>query len=102
MVFCLIYVINSIIINTFCLDKLKIPRYNEKYKMEKINMKLDLSIFGSAIACCIVFLILGYALIDMHMFSLVAGWAIFAMGLGFGLAIALAMVYFEIITRSFK
>ena len=65
-------------------------------------MKLDVSIFGSAIACSVAFLILGHSLIDMHMFSFIAGWAIFVMGLAFGLSIALAMIYFEIITRSFK
>jgi len=65
-------------------------------------MKINLIAFGTSIGGAIIFFVLGHNLIQAHMFTVMAGWAIFVMGLAFGLAIALAMIYFEIITRSFK
>ena len=51
---------------------------------------------------CCYFPTLGHNLIQAHMFTVGAGWAIFSMGMAFGLALALAVLYFEIIIRSFK
>tara|TARA_R100001129_G_scaffold185801_1_gene175222 strand:- start:1348 stop:1545 length:198 start_codon:yes stop_codon:yes gene_type:complete len=65
-------------------------------------MKITLIAFGASIGGAIIFPILGHSLIQTHLFTIGAGWAIFSMGLAFGLSIALAMIYFEIITRSFK
>ena len=41
-------------------------------------------------------------LIAAHLFTIGAGWAIFSMGMAFGLALALVIIYFEIIIRSLK
>ena len=36
------------------------------------------------------------------LFTIGAGWAIFSMGMAFGLALALAVLYFEILSRNLK
>ena len=65
-------------------------------------MKLTLIAFGTSVVGAVIFPILGHNLIQAHMFTIGAGWAIFSMGMAFGLALALAVLYFEIIIRSFK
>jgi len=65
-------------------------------------MKITLIAFGTSVGGAIIFLILGHYLIQSHLFTVMAGWAIFSMGMAFGLALALAVLYFEIIIRSFK
>jgi len=65
-------------------------------------MKITLIAFGTSVGGAIIFLILGHYLIQAHLFTVAAGWAIFSMGMAFGLALALAVLYFEIIIRSFK
>lgn len=65
-------------------------------------MKITLIAFGTSIGGAIIFFILGHHMIQAHMFTVMAGWAIFVMGLAFGLAIALAVLYFEILSRNLK
>ena len=65
-------------------------------------MKITLISFGTSVGGAIIFIILGHHLIQAHLFTIGAGWAIFSMGMAFGLALALAVIYFEIIVRSFK
>ncbi|BCV01660.1 MAG: hypothetical protein CM15mV44_0500 [uncultured marine virus] len=65
-------------------------------------MKLTLIAFGTSVGGAVIFPALGHNLIQAHMFTVGAGWAIFSMGMAFGLALALAVLYFEIIIRSFK
>ena len=65
-------------------------------------MKLTLIAFGTSVGGAVIFPTLGHNLIQAHMFTVGAGWAIFSMGMSFGLALALAVLYFEIIIRSFK
>ena len=65
-------------------------------------MKITLIAFGTSVGGAIIFFILGHNLIQAHLFTIGAGWAIFSMGMAFGLALALAVLYFEILIRSFK
>tara|TARA_Y100000114_G_scaffold135111_1_gene135769 strand:- start:346 stop:543 length:198 start_codon:yes stop_codon:yes gene_type:complete len=65
-------------------------------------MKLTLIAFGTSVVGAVIFPILGHNLIQAHMFTVGAGWAIFSMGMAFGLALALAVLYFEILIRSFE
>jgi|TARA_Y100001938_G_C7947552_1_gene357533 hypothetical protein len=65
-------------------------------------MKLNLLIFGGSSALVVVCLTLGHALIQAHLFTILVGWAIFMIGAALGLALALVMIYFEIIIRSFE
>ena len=65
-------------------------------------MKLNLLIFGGSSALVVVFLVLANALIQAHLFTVMVGWAIFMVGAALGLALALVMIYFEIIVDSFK
>ena len=65
-------------------------------------MKITLIAFGTSIGGAIIFFILGHNLIQAHLFTVGAGWAIFSMGMAFGLALALAVLYFEILSRNLK
>jgi len=65
-------------------------------------MKLNLLIFGGSSALVVVCLVLANALIQAHLFTIMVGWAIFMAGAALGLALALVMIYFEIIIDSFK
>lgn len=65
-------------------------------------MKLNLLIFGGSSALVVVCLVLANALIQAHLFTILVGWAIFMVGAALGLALALVMIYFEIIVDSFK
>ena len=65
-------------------------------------MKLNLLIFGGSSALVVVCLVLANALIPAHLFTILVGWAIFMVGAALGLALALVMIYFEIIIDSFK
>ncbi len=65
-------------------------------------MKLNLLIFGGSSALVVVCLVLANALIQAHLFTIMVGWAIFMVGAALGLALALVMIYFEIIVDSFK
>ena len=65
-------------------------------------MKITLIAFGTSVGGAIIFFILGHNLIQAHLFTIGAGWAIFSMGMAFGLALALVIIYFEILIRSFK
>ena len=65
-------------------------------------MKLNLLIFGGSSALVVVCLVLANALIQAHLFTILVGWAIFMVGAALGLALALVMIYFEIIIDSFK
>jgi|TARA_R100000482_G_C5045219_1_gene110157 hypothetical protein len=65
-------------------------------------MKLNLLIFGGSSALAVVCLVLANALIQAHLFTIMVGWAIFMVGAALGLALALVMIYFEIIIDSFK
>jgi len=65
-------------------------------------MKLNLLIFGGSSALVVVCLVLANALIQAHLFTIMVGWAIFMVGAALGLALALVMIYFEIIIDSFK
>ena len=65
-------------------------------------MKLNLLIFGGSSALVVVCLVLAHALIQAHLFTVMVGWAIFMVGAALGLALALVMIYFEIIVDSFK
>ena len=65
-------------------------------------MKLTLIACGTSVGCAVIFPTLGHNVIQAHMYTVGAGWAIFSMGMAFGLALALAVLYFEIIIRSFK
>ena len=65
-------------------------------------MKLNLLIFGGSSALVVVCLVLANALIQAHLFTVMVGWAIFMVGAALGLALALVMIYFEIIVDSFK
>tara|TARA_R100001591_G_scaffold116136_1_gene132626 strand:+ start:1417 stop:1614 length:198 start_codon:yes stop_codon:yes gene_type:complete len=65
-------------------------------------MKLNLLIFGGSSALVVVCLTLGHALIQAHLFTILVGWAIFMIGAALGLALALVVIYFEIIIRSFE
>ena len=66
------------------------------------KMKLNLLIFGGSSALVVVCLVLANALIQAHLFTILVGWAIFMVGAALGLALALVMIYFEIIVDSFK
>jgi|TARA_Y100000022_G_C13255289_1_gene379357 hypothetical protein len=66
------------------------------------KMKLNLLIFGGSSALVVVCLVLANALIQAHLFTIMVGWAIFMVGAALGLALALVMIYFEIIVDSFK
>ena len=57
-------------------------------------MKLTLIAFGTSVVGAVIFPTLGHNLIQAHMFTIGAGWAIFSMGMAFGLALALAVLYF--------
>ena len=63
-------------------------------------MKITLIAFGTSVGGAIIFFILGHNLIQAHLFTIGAGWAIFSMGMAFGLALALAVLYFEILSRN--
>ena len=65
-------------------------------------MKITLIAFGTSVGGAIIFFILGHYLIQAHLFTIGAGWAIFSMGMAFGLALALAVLYFEILSRNLK
>ena len=65
-------------------------------------MKLNLLIFGGSSALVVVCFVIGHALIETHIFTVMAGWAIFIMGVAFGLSIALAVMFYEMIVRRFK
>lgn len=65
-------------------------------------MKLNLLIFGGSSALAVVCLVLANSLIQAHLFTVMVGWAIFMVGAALGLALALVMIYFEIIIDSFK
>ena len=65
-------------------------------------MKLNLLIFGGSSALAVVCLVLANVLIQAHLFTIMVGWAIFMVGAALGLALALVMIYFEIIIDSFK
>ena len=65
-------------------------------------MKLNLLIFGGSSALVVVCLVLANALIQARLFTIMVGWAIFMVGAALGLALALVMIYFEIIVDSFK
>ena len=65
-------------------------------------MKLTLIAFGTSVVGAVIFPILGHNLIQAHLFTILVGWAIFMVGAALGLALALVMIYFEIIIDSFK
>ena len=65
-------------------------------------MKLNLLVFGGSSALAVICFVIGHALIQTHMFTVMAGWAIFVVGVAFGLALALAVLYFEILSRNLK
>ena len=61
-------------------------------------MKLNLLVFGGSSALAVICFVIGHALIQTHMFTIM-GWAIFVMGVAFGLSIALAVMFYEILSR---
>ena len=72
--------------------------FKKKRKILLITfMKITLIAFGTSVGGAIIFFILGHNLIQAHLFTIGAGWAIFSMGMAFGLALAPAVLYFEII-----
>ena len=73
-----------------------------KLTNRSLNMKLNLLVFGGSSALAVISLVVGHALIQTHMMTIMAGWAIFVMGLAFGLALAIVLVFYEILSRSFK
>ena len=62
-------------------------------------MKLNLLVFGGSSALAVICFVIGHALIQTHMFSVMAGWAMFVVGVAFGLSIALAVMFYEILSR---
>ena len=65
-------------------------------------MKLNLLVFGGSSALAVICFVMGHALIQAHLFTVMAGWAFFVVGVAFGLSIALAVIFYEILSRSFE